>query len=690
MDYSKKPFSKHSGQSHFFYGADYNPDQWQNSPDILERDIELMREAGVTSASVGIFSWTSLEPEEGVYEFEWLDRVMDRFAEEGMFVFLATPSGSKPMWMSEKYPEIRRVGRDGVRESSGRRHNHCLSSPLYREKVAAINTQIAGRYKEHPALKLWHIGNEYSGNCHCPNCRTAFQNWLKNRYLSLYALNQAWWAGFWNHTFTKWSQIPTHDPSIDGLELDWLRFTNDQHVSFMLNEMRPLRELTPDVPCTTNFMGTHESTNYWQWAEHLDVISNDLYPLPDDREDTWRHAIRSDFIHSMMRGMSGGKPWMLLECSPSSVNWGEVNKLKRPGAHRQEVLQAVANGASTIHYFQWRKSRGGFEKYHGAVIDHESSNRSRVFKECAAIGAELKELSNLVNFDCPPAEVAMIYDWESRWALNTSRGPKIIDTPGPFPSDLYTETCFDHYEALTRLGISVDFLSTKSDFSDYKVLILPALYLVTDELSAAIREFVRTGGRIIATYLTAYVGETNLCHLGGFPGSGLRDVFGIWNEEIDNLHDTTRVSVSGSISGKARDVVERIHLEGAKCLAQADSEFYAGHALITKNSFGDGAASYLAARFELPALLLFYKEIKEELNLFSGLLTETPEGVVFRRRESSDGVVGFLFNYSRENRVVDLTVPINLDKNYSGPYNMKPYESLVIRNLSEGADIPKV
>ena len=680
MDYTKKPFTTNAGQTHFFYGADYNPDQWQNSPDIFERDIELMKEASVTSASVGIFSWTSLEPEEGVYQFEWLDCVMDRFAEEGMFVFLATPSASKPIWMSEKYPEIRRVTRDGVRERSGWRHNHCLSSLIYREKIVAINTQIARRYKEHPALKLWHIGNEYSGDCHCSNCRASFQNWLKDRYLSIDSLNEAWWAGFWNHTFTDWGQIPTYDPSIDGLQLDWLRFTNDQHVSFMLNEMRPLREITPNIPCTTNFMGTHEGTNYWQWAEHLDVISNDLYPMPDDRDHTWRNAIRSDFIHSMMRGMSGGKPWMLLECSPSSVNWGKINKLKRPGAHRQEVLQAVANGASTVHYFQWRKSRGGFEKYHGAVIDHESSDRSRVFKECAAIGAELKELSNLVNFDCPKAEVAMIYDWESRWALNTSRGPKVIETFGPFPSDLYTETCFDQYEALTRLGISVDFLSTKSDFGEYKVLILPALYLVTDELSAKICEFVHGGGRIIATYLTAYVGQSNLCHLGGFPGSGLREVFGIWNEEIDNLHDSDRVSFGGSIFGKARDIVERIHLEGAKSLAQAESEFYAGHALITNNSFGHGAASYLAARFELPALLLFYKKIKKELNLFSGLQNEIPEGVVFRRRQSSKGVVGFLFNYSRETKVIDLSKFIHIGGSNSSSYKMKPYESLVLRN----------
>jgi beta-galactosidase len=423
-----------SKQSKLFYGADYNPDQWQHTPEILERDIELMKQAGVTTASVGIFAWTALEPEEGRTSFEWLDRVMDRFSEEGMFLFLATPSGSKPMWLSEKYPEVRRVNKAGIRDASGGRHNHCMSSSIYRQKTAQMNRALAERYQNHPALALWHVGNEFSGECHCDLCRVGFQAWLKAKYRTLDAMNEAWWANFWNHTFTDWSQVPTFDESIDGLSLDWLRFTNDLHVSFFRNEMEPLRELTPDVPCTTNFMGTHEGTNYWQWSEHLDVISNDLYPMPDDREHTWQQSIASDFIHSMMRGMSGGKTWMLLECSPSSVNWGQINKLKRPGVHRQEVLQAVANGADTIHYFQWRKGRGGFEKYHGAVVDHEGSDQGRVYQECAAVGRELDSLESLCQQDLPQADIAIVYDWESRWALNASCGPKKAEAVHPYPS----------------------------------------------------------------------------------------------------------------------------------------------------------------------------------------------------------------------------------------------------------------
>ncbi|MEC8650007.1 MAG: beta-galactosidase [Verrucomicrobiota bacterium] len=680
MNYEKKPIPKQGG---LFYGADYNPDQWQHAPEVLERDIELMKEAGVTSASIGIFAWTALEPKEGNYEFAWLDAVMDRFTKEGMYVFLATPSGSKPMWLSEKYAEVRRVNNDGIRDASGWRHNHCLSSPIYREKTRAINSQLAQRYKDHSALALWHVGNEYSGDCHCELCRSAFQDWLKKRYKTLDALNTAWWSSFWNHTFTDWGQIQTVDPSIDALRLDWMRFVNDQHVSFMLNEMIPLREFTPDVPCMTNFMGTHEGTNYWQWAEHVDIIANDLYPLPADNADSWRYSIQSDFIHSLMRGMSGGKPWMLLECSPSSVNWGKINKLKRPNAHRQEVIQAVANGANTIHYFQWRKGRGGFEKFHGAVVDHEGSNQSRVFQDCATIGRELNQLSVVHDTDCPQAEVAMLYDWESRWALNASQGPKVLTGDGPFKSDLYTELCFDHYEALTCCGITVDQVSTKSDFSTYKVLILPALYLLTQELADRICQFTQSGGQVVATCLTGYVDLTNCCWLGGFPGAGLAELFGVWNEELDNIHDEERVRVMGQFSGFARNVVERVHLRGAKSIAQAGSEFYAGHPLITEHRCEAGHAFYLAACFDCAVLVDFYQSLAIRFDLSRTIDADLPAGVVFRRREFADEKYGFLFNYTQETHRIDLKEHSFLDfateSNCTGKLELKPYETRVLK-----------
>lgn len=660
------------------YGADYNPDQWLGQERVLVEDMELMKKAGVTSASIGIFAWTALEPEPGVYTFGWLDETMDRFAAAGMKVFLATPSGSKPMWLSESHPEVRRVGLDGRREASGWRHNHCPTSPVYREAVQRINRELALRYGNHPALALWHVGNELSGECHCALCGTAFQAWLRRRYDTLEELNHAWWASFWNHTFTDWSQVPTHDRSIDSLSLDWMRFVNDQHCSFLENEMAPLRELTPGIPCTTNFMGTHPTSNYWQWSKLLDCVCNDIYPLHDDREDSWEKSLGSDFTHSLMRGLAHGDPWILMECSPSVVNWGKVNKLKRPGVHLQEVLQAVANGADVIHQFQWRKGRGGREKFHGAVVDHEGSSRGRVFQECAAVGRTLQKLSPVAGVRPDRAPVAMVYDWESRWALAASSGPKAESC-----GDLYTRTCVEHFRALRVAGVDVDIVPTEADLSGYRTVVTPALYMLEPNTAEKLTTFVEGGGSWVATYLTGYVDGNNLCWCGGFPGPNLREVFGLWNEEVDYLFDDESVRIRSCIEGlaadlRATDVVERLHAEGAVPMATADSEFYAGAPVILRNIWKKGSTYYLGARLDDESLVAFYHTISSELGLPR---TDLPRGVVRKTRLGSAGPVDFLFNYTKSEVGLDLGrenfVRVSDGREVTGQTVLGAYETLL-------------
>jgi beta-galactosidase len=670
------------------YGADYNPDQWRDDDTVLRADIRLMKEARVTSASVGIFSWTALEPEPGRYTFGWLDDTMDRFAANGLRVFLATPSGSKPMWLSEAHPEVRRVDADGNREPSGGRHNHCPTSPIYRDFVRRINRALADRYGRHPALALWHVGNELNGECHCPLCRAAFHEWLRDRYGDLAELNRAWWTGFWNHTYTDWTQVPTRDPSVDGLTLDWKRFVNAQHCSFLEDEMAPLREITPQIPCTTNFMGTHPGTNYWQWAKLLDCIANDHYPQPDDRDDAWRKALGSDFTHSLMRGLAGGDPWILMECSPSAVNWGKVNKLKRPRVHQQEVLQAVANGADVIHYFQWRKGRGGCEKFHGAVVDHEGSANSRVFQECAVVGQTLEHLAGLAGVRPEKAPVALVYDWESRWALDASVGPKHL--PG---GNLYTTTCVEHFRALRTAGVDVDIVPVDGDFSGYRAVITPALYLLSAASARHLAAYAAAGGSWVATYLTGYVDVSNRCWTGGFPGPDLRGTFGLWNEEVDYLHDGETTGLQGCVPGLAEtltatDVVERLHAEGAEPLARIASDFSNGSPAILRHRVQAGSTVYLGARLSEESLVSFYRFLAASW----GIPAETlPPGVVRKTRLSADGPLEFLFNYNKHPVTVDLA-----DATYrrlpdggklSGSVTLRPYETL-LRSLNQDAPPP--
>ena len=401
---------------HFLHGGDYNPDQWPE--EVWAEDMRLMKLSNCNTMSVGIFSWTQLEPEEGKFTFGWLDKIMDLLAANGGYAVLATPSGARPAWMSKKYPEVLRVRPERLRNLHGVRHNHCFTSPVYREKVSIINTKLAERYKDHPALLVWHISNEYNGECHCDLCQAAFRVWLKKKYDNdLDTLNQAWWAAFWSHTYTAWEQIespsPVGEPLLHGLNLDWKRFCNDQTFDFFRSEIVPLRKYTPNVPITTNFMGLFPGLNYPKFADYVDVVSWDSYPVWHTTGSDWRLGAQISFVHDQNRSMKGGKPFMLMESTPSNTNWQPIPKLKRPGMHMLSSLQAVAHGSDTVQYFQWRKSRGSSEKFHGAVVDHVGNEHTRVFKDVTDLGAVLKQLDPLIGTSVRPM-------WPSTWIGKTA------------------------------------------------------------------------------------------------------------------------------------------------------------------------------------------------------------------------------------------------------------------------------
>ena len=398
------------------HGGDYNPDQWIKTKEIWDEDIRLMKLARINSATVGIFSWSALEPEEGVYTFEWLDEIMDKLAENGISVILATPSGARPAWLAQKYPEVLRVEETGIRNEYGIRHNHCLTSPVYRKKVREMNALLAKRYKEHPALKMWHVSNEYSGECHCELCQEAFREWLKKRYGTIERLNDQWWGGFWSHRLNDFSQVTSpkyrsEAGHIPALQLSWQRFVSDSHISFFENEIVPLREYTPEVPVTTNLMRMHTGIDLQKFAEHMDIVSWDNY-MDWDVGDNEKNAVNTAFVHDVFRSMKDGKPFFMMESTPSVVNWHAVNKIPAPGSQELGAIQAVAHGADSVQYFQFRKSRGGVEKFHGAVVDHIGTGETRVFRSVRRTGEILEKLDEVCGTGVD-SEVAVIFDWEN-------------------------------------------------------------------------------------------------------------------------------------------------------------------------------------------------------------------------------------------------------------------------------------
>lgn len=634
------------------HGADYNPEQWQHYPEVLAEDIRLMKLAKCNVMSVGIFSWVSLEPEEGVFTFEWLDRILDSFAENGIYAFLATPSGARPAWMSQKYPEVLRVEANRVRNLHGFRHNHCATSPVYREKVRIMNTKLAERYANHPAVIGWHISNEFGGDCHCDYCQEAFRAWVQDKYGTLDKLNHAWWTTFWSHTITDWSQVespaPHGETQVHAMNLDWRRFVTDQTADFIKHEIVPLKAANPAIPVTTNLMEFFEGLNYWKFADLLDVISWDSYPTWHDREgDDSRQAAKVAMMHDIIRSIKGGKPWMLMESTPSLTNWQDVSKLKRPGMHLLSSLQAVAHGSDTVQYFQWRKSRGSSEKLHGAVVDHVGHEHTRVFGDVTHVGNTLEKLEEVIGTSVP-AEAAVIFDWENRWGINDSQGPRNKGVK-------YEETAEAHYLALWEQGVPVDVIHMDADFSKYKLLVAPMLYMVRAGVGERIQKFVENGGIFVATYWSGIVDEHDLCFLGGFPGP-LRKTLGIWSEEIDGLHDHDRnhiLPVEGNeldLQGEyeAVELCDLIHTEGAEVLAVYGSDFYAGRPALTVNRLGQGKAYYIASRNIGLFHSHFYRSLIEDAGISKALNVKLPHGVNTAIR--TDGVHDYIFilNFTHE------------------------------------------
>ncbi|MBS1709645.1 MAG: beta-galactosidase [Armatimonadetes bacterium] len=644
-------FRQHSGLLH---GADYNPEQWPR--ETWADDARFMTEVKFTSASVGIFSWVSLEPAEGRFEFGWLDDVMDILARDGRFACLATPTAAMPAWMSQKYPEVLRTDPDGVRRKHGNRVNFCWTSPVFRDKVAAIDHALAERYAGHPALGCWHISNEYGGTCHCSLCEAKFRTWLQARYGSLDALNHAYWTAFWGHTYTDWSQIEIPggkgEGSVFGLALDWKRFSSQQIIDMYCYERDILKSHTPDVPCTTNLMGTYDCVDGFAISKEMDFVAWDSYPWFSGRPDEPAAWVRTSFVHDLNRSLKD-KPFLLMECTPSSSNWYPTWQLKRPNQFMLEGLQAVAHGSEGVQYFQWRQSRGSMEQFHGAVVAHNNRSDMRVFQQVKEMG-ELLATMPFVAGSGVPAEAAVVYDWEVAWGLETC-----IDFRSKRAQ--YEKTVVTHYRALVEQGLDVDVVDSVSDLSRYKLVVAPMLFLLRPGVAERLAAYVDQGGTLVCTYMTGWVDQSGLAFHGGAP-EALRAVLGVESEEWDELYERQSNSfIWNGNTYEATTYCERVRAVGAEVLATFASDFYAGEPVLTRNNYGSGKAYFVGTRTDIGFLRDFSKQIASEVGLTPGVASEGPTSVSVRRRQGADADYIFVLNYAQEAAQVTLLQP--------GPYH---------------------
>ena len=671
----------------FGHGGDYNPEQWLDHPEIIAQDFEYFKKAHINTITVGIFSWAQLEPSEGNYRFDWLDDIFDRAEKQGINVILATPSGARPRWMADKYPEVLRVDENGQRNLFGERHNHCYTSPIYREKIQAIDRKLAERYGQRSNLVLWHVSNEFGGACYCGLCQNAFRYWLKGKYQTLENLNKAYWATFWSHTYTNWDQVvapsPRGDQNLLGLNLDWHRFVSDQTIDFYEAEAEVLREVTPDIKITTNFMGGNPDDehvffdlDYQKFAEHVDIVSWDSYPSwRTDNKSSVQLAMNTAAMNDVMRSLKHDN-YMIMESTPSQVNWHPFNRPKAPSMHRMGALQEVSHGANAINYFQLHQSRGSSEMFHGAVIGHDLRDDTRIFKEVTQVGDNLEHLQPALNAKAYPAKVAIVYDYDNMWALSDVRN---------YASQTikYWQTIQEHYQYFWEHDVPVEFISTSDELIDYKLVIDPMHFMMTEAFANKLKEYVAQGGTVVGTYITGQVDERYLAYIGGWP-QALHDIYGVEPIETDTLYPSQRVAIeTGQASTQAHDYATVLEVDQATAIAKYTSEWYADTAAITKNRYDNGQAYYVGARFDSEFMASFYDALVTELDLqVPTAIHKTDVAIHINVRADEQASYYFVTNFSDVEQTFTVTTPMqDLLTGTTvgvGTYEMSAYESKVL------------
>ena len=569
------------------YGCDYNPEQW--SPDVWAEDVRLMREVGVTLVAINIFGWALLEPRSREFDFSSLDDIVELLHANGIRINLGTGTSSPPPWLTRMHPEILPMATDGTRRWPGGRQAWCPSSPIFRERALALVTQVAIRYGDHPAVSLWHVSNElgcHNALCYCDVSAAAFRRWLERRYGSIDALNTAWGTAFWSQHYSDWADIlpprltvSTTNPT---QSLDFSRFSSDELLGHYLAEAAVLRELSA-IPVTTNFMITSHirTQDYWDWAPQVDVVANDHY-LDHRIEDPHQEL---SFAGDLTRGLAGGAPWILMEQSTGSVNWQPRNIAKAPGEMIRNSLAHLARGADGICFFQWRASVQGSEKFHSAMLPHAGED-SATWREVGELGRILGSLAEVAGSRVV-ADAAIVFSWESWWAVDLDSRPS---------SDVrYLDEVLRTYRQLWESGITVDFVAPGADLSAYKIVVVPCLYLVSDDAALVIERYVASGGHLVVSFFSGIVDEDDRIRLGGYPGA-FRDLLGVSTEEFFPLADGQSVLLDdGSV---ARVWTERMHLRGASAVASYATGTLAGVPAIARNEHGAGVAWYVGTRLE--------------------------------------------------------------------------------------------
>ena len=644
-------------QERIWYGGDYNPDQWPE--EVWDDDVRLMKKAGVNLVSVGIFSWAKIETSEGVYDFDWLDRIIDKLGEAGIAVDLASATASPPMWLTQAHPEVLWKDYRGDVCQPGARQHWRPTSPVFREYALKLCRAMAEHYKGNPYVVAWHVSNEYG--CHnrfdySEDAEHAFQQWCEERYGTIDAVNDAWGTAFWAQRMNDFSEIVPPRFIGDGnfmnpgKLLDFKRFSSDALKAFYIAERDTLAEITPDLPLTTNFMVSASGSvlDYDDWGDEVDFVSNDHYFIPGEA-----HLDELAFSASLVDGIARKDPWFLMEHSTSAVNWREINYRKEPGQLVRDSLAHVAMGADAVCYFQWRQSKAGAEKFHSAMVPHAGED-SAVFRDVCELGADLNKLSDegILGSRLAKSRVAVVFDYESEWATE--------HTATPTQHVHHVDEPLAWFRALADQGVTADVVPVRGAWDDYEMVVLPSVYLLSEETTRRVRDYVVGGGRLVVTYYTGISDEKDHVWLGGYPGS-IRDVVGVRVEEFMPMgNDFTgapdRLELSnGAVAHDIADVIGSVDGTATVLETFKDDPWTGmdGAPAIVAHTFGEGRSVYVGARLGRDGIALSLPEILDSLGMAEA--GGNDGRVLHVEREGADGS-RFVFSFNRTHETVRVPV----------------------------------
>ncbi|WP_285024482.1 beta-galactosidase [Lactobacillus johnsonii] len=664
--------------SRFLYGGDYNPEQWPE--DTWANDIQVFKQAHLNSATINVFSWALLEQKEGEYDFSKLDKIVKELSDANFDIVLATATAAMPAWMFKKYPDVARVDYQGRRHVFGQRHNFCSNSKNYQVLASKLVKKIVSRYYKNPHIKVWHVNNEYGGNCYCDNCQNTFRDWLKYKYKNLETLNKAWNMNVWSHRIYDWDEIvvPNElgdawgaegtETIVSALSLDYLRFQSESLLKLFKMEKAIIKKYDPVALVTTNFHALpNKLLDYQKWAKEQDIISYDSYPSYN------MPTYQSAFLYDLMRSLKH-QPFMLMESTPAQVNWQPYSPLKRPGQMAATELQAVAHGADTVQFFQLKQAIGGSEKFHSAVISHSQRTDTRVFKEVTELGEKLEKTGSTILGSKTKAKVGIIFDWNNFWSYEYIDG---------ITQDLdYVESILDYYKQLYKRNIPTDIISVDDDFSQYDLVVAPVLYMIKSGLAEKIDQYVKRGGNFVASYLSGIVNENDSVYLGGYPGP-LKDVLGIWVEESDAVIPGQKITVSlDSNNYQANLICDLLHLEGAHALGNYNSEFYKETPAVSENKWGKGTSWYIGTQLDEAGLSKIFDHLISIVNIKSLIETKTDLEITKRVTKSGKELY-FVLNMSNDTK--DLPSEFDAYKNLftdkSANKKMKAWEVQLLSKL---------